>query len=98
MTTYTYETIDPPGSIYTAAEGINSKGQIVGFYQDSNRIEHGFLYDHGVYTTIDPPGSGETVANGINSKGQIFGFYEIGGSGPIVGFLYDQGTYKTIDP
>jgi hypothetical protein len=29
--TYTYQTIDPPGSTYTIAQSINSNGQIVGF-------------------------------------------------------------------
>jgi hypothetical protein len=28
MTTYTYQTIDPPGSTYTIARSINSKGEI----------------------------------------------------------------------
>ena len=35
MTTYTYQTIDPPGSTYTIAQSINSDGQIVGFYYHS---------------------------------------------------------------
>jgi hypothetical protein len=39
----TYQTIDPPDSTYTFAGHINSNGQIVGFYQDSNHTEHGFL-------------------------------------------------------
>jgi len=46
MTTYTYTTIDPPGSGYSVAESINNKGQIVGFYQNSSGQEFGFL-DHG---------------------------------------------------
>jgi len=60
--TYTYNTIDPPGSTYTIANSINNKGQIVGLYNDNNRVEHGFIYDKGTYTTIDPPSSVETVA------------------------------------
>ena len=62
MTTYTYQTIDPPGSTYTIANSINSNGQIVGLYYDSNHVEHGFLDNNGVYTTIDPPGSVYTDA------------------------------------
>ena len=77
-TTYTYTTIDPPGSVYTAGtiEGnINDKGEVVGFYQDSSG-QHGFLLDdHEVYTTIDPPGSIQTSARDINDKGQIAGVY-----------------------
>jgi probable HAF family extracellular repeat protein len=97
MTTYTYQTIDPPGSTYTIAESINSNGQIVGFYQDSNHVQHGFLDSNGVYTTIDPPDSVETVAVGINSGGQIIGYYWTA-SGPQLGFLDSKGTYTTIDP
>jgi hypothetical protein len=43
LASYAYTTIDPPGSIYTIANGINSLAQIVGFWQDNNQIEHGFL-------------------------------------------------------
>ena len=42
MTTYTYTTIDPPGSTYTIANSINDEGQIVGFYQDSNASNTAF--------------------------------------------------------
>jgi hypothetical protein len=34
--TYTYTTIDPPGSINTIADDINNKGDTVGYYFDSN--------------------------------------------------------------
>jgi hypothetical protein len=43
MTTYTYQTIDPPGSTYTVAESINASEEIVGYYQDSHHLQHGFL-------------------------------------------------------
>src|SRR5262249_32320415 len=48
-TTYTYQTIDPPGSTYTIANSINSNGQIVGLYYDSNHVEHGFLDNNAIY-------------------------------------------------
>jgi uncharacterized membrane protein len=97
MTTYTYQTIDPPSSTYTIAQSINSNGQIVGLYYDSNRVEHGFLDNNGVYTTIDPLGSVEANATDINSLGQIVGVYNIAGVGGL-GFLYSHGTYTTIHP
>src|SRR6516162_6242779 len=62
MTTYTYQTIDPPGSTYTIANSINSSGQIVG--SDSSG---GFLDNNGIYTILI--GS----ASDINSSGQIVG-------------------------
>jgi probable HAF family extracellular repeat protein len=94
-TTYTYQTIDPPGSTYTIAENINSKGQIVGEYQDSNHSQHGFLDNNGIYTTIDPPNSLNTWVTDINSSGQIIGYFD--DPAPI-GFLYSNGSYTVIDP
>ena len=72
-TALSYETIDPPGSTYSLAEGINDQGQIVGFFQNSNGQEYGFLDSGGTYTTIEFPGSVETVPRAINDKGQIVG-------------------------
>ena len=92
-----YQTIDPPGTTYTIAQGINANGQIVGFYEDSNHTEHGFLDSKGIYTTIDPPDSVETIADNINSQGQIIGYYFVG-AGPQQGFVYSHGTYTTIAP
>jgi probable HAF family extracellular repeat protein len=60
-----YETIDPPGSTYSVAEEINEKGQIVGFFQNSNRQEYGFLDSGGTYTTIQFPGSIQTLPPAI---------------------------------
>jgi hypothetical protein len=73
MTTYTYQTIDPPGSTHAIADSINDKGQIVGVYEDSNHVGDGFLDTNGIYTTIDPSGSVFTGLSGINSDGQIVG-------------------------
>src|SRR5262245_40631848 len=97
MRTYKYETIHPTGSgdgTYNVPESINNAGDIVGYYQDSNSQNHGFLLDHGIYTTIDPPGSISTVATSINASGQIVGRYGTGSAN--LGFLYDHGTYTTI--
>src|SRR6516162_7157476 len=40
---YSFTTLDPPGSIRTETQGINSCGDIVGFYEDATHIVHGFL-------------------------------------------------------
>ena len=76
-TTYSYTIIGPPGSTYTIANGINDKGQVVGFYQGSDGQDHSFVYSGGTYTTIDPSANSfGSFAKGINDKGQIVGFYE----------------------
>jgi probable HAF family extracellular repeat protein len=82
----------------TIANSINANGQIVGYYQDSNHVQHGFLDNNGIYTTIDPPGSVGTIATAINSGGQIVGVYDPVGGGPPLGFLDNNGIYTTIDP
>ena len=87
MTTYTYTTIDPPGSTNSLPTGINDLGQIVGTYETSSGQPLGFLYSGGTYTTIDP-------ATNINDAGQIVGIYE----NSTAGFLYSGGAYTTIDP
>jgi uncharacterized membrane protein len=74
-TTYSYTTIDPPGSTSTLPQSINDKGQIVGYYE-GNGGQHGFLDNGGIYTTIDPQGSIASFADGINAKGQIIGWYD----------------------
>jgi probable HAF family extracellular repeat protein len=41
---YTFNSIDAPGAIQTTPFGINDAGQIVGFFVDSTRVVHGFLF------------------------------------------------------
>lgn len=76
--TYTYTQIKVPNSIATAAAGINTSGQIVGWYNLSTGGSHGFLYTNGAFTTLDYPGSSSTVATGINDSGEIVGYYTLG--------------------
>lgn len=93
----TYTTIDPPGSVFTGAFGINDIGQIVGRYADATGINHGFLLSNGDYSSFDVPGaSGFTDPAGINSKGQIVGSYLL--NNVSHGFLLSGATFTTIDP
>jgi hypothetical protein len=73
-----YTTLDDPSPdvTLTAAQGINDRGQIVGYYADAVTV-HGFVLSGGTYTTLDFPGAGigGTQASGINSSGKIVGFY-----------------------
>jgi uncharacterized membrane protein len=43
MTDRTFETIDIPGALATAAAGINARGDIVGGFSNNGRFFHGFL-------------------------------------------------------
>jgi len=80
----TYAQFDVPGSVTTEGVGINTAGDIVGWYYDANYNWHGFLLSGGAYTTIDYPGATYTYLNGINDVGQIVGFHDYGD-----GFTYD---------
>ena len=72
--TYTFTTIDYPGSNSTRAYGINDHGQIVGFYSDGIH-NHGFVLENGSFTAIDFPNAKWTEPQGINNLGQIVGHY-----------------------
>jgi uncharacterized membrane protein len=74
---YSFTTFDLPGSLGpNYAFGINSSGQIVGYYG---------LLDNGIYTTLNVPGASYSQAHGINASGQIVGSYT--DAGGTHGFL-----------
>jgi probable HAF family extracellular repeat protein len=79
----------------TQAQGINSRGQIVGLYEDGTGV-HGFLYDRGEFSTIDVPGAVGTKALGINPEGHIVGEYE-DINGIVHGYVLRHGAFTTID-
>jgi hypothetical protein len=79
----------------TFAEGINSAGQIAGYYADSSTILHGFLRSpDGTFTTFDAPDAAHhanagTVGLGINDAAQIVGYY-LDKQNLVHAFLRDQ--------
>lgn len=88
--------INFPGSAgYTWPNGINARGDIVGYYENDFPGPHGFLDRGGAYAAINVPGASYTYALGINDSGQIAGFYYA--SNHVHGFLYSGGTFTTID-
>jgi hypothetical protein len=71
---YTYYT-PPSNMLYVQATGINKAGVIVGWYNDSNGLDHGFMLDAGVFTTVDNPSGPNTQIWGINKAGKLVGDY-----------------------
>ena len=65
---------DPLGVDATFATGIDQNGNVVGYYYDTNRIAHGFLYSGIDDMTLDFPGASNTYAEGISSDGSIVGY------------------------
>jgi len=79
----------------TVAEGINSSGEVVGYYASANGSPVGFLYDPSnggsPYTTLIYAGfSGSTVAVGINDSGLIVGNVYVS-TNNTEAFIYDSG-------
>jgi hypothetical protein len=71
-----FTTFDPPGSIATTPQSINTRGDVAGYYNASNLLIHGFVrYDNGTVISFDPPGSISTKSVSINFDGAIAGFY-----------------------
>jgi probable HAF family extracellular repeat protein len=57
----------------TEAFGINSAGQIVGYSQGSDNLDHAFLYSGGTMQDLGTIDGGDTSAVAINSGGLIVG-------------------------
>jgi probable HAF family extracellular repeat protein len=90
----TFTTIDVPGVSYSVVEGINTVGDMVGYYSETRGAPaHGFLLSGGNFTFFDYPGAISTVATDINDSGLIVGYTT---GGPEYGFLYDGTSFTTI--
>ncbi len=95
----TYTSFDPPGSTRTQPYAINERGDIAGYYTDSNNVSHGFLRTvNGTITAFDPPVSTATYAIGINNQGVIVGDYFDSNDGLSHGYTRaPDGTITVID-
>src|SRR5262249_58607615 len=102
-----FTTIDDPSAITgapldnaiegTFASRINGGGEIVGSFDDSSHLLHGFVLSNGSFSTLDDPAQNQptTDAFGINNVGQIVGSYN-DASGKH-GFLLSGNTFVPID-
>ena len=71
-------TFNVTGTTNTFPGGMNSKGQVAGFYRDANdpEIQYGFIRDSdGTVTSIKPEGQTFTYAWRINESGQVNGYW-----------------------
>jgi hypothetical protein len=67
--------LDYPGAISTVLYGMNSRGDMVGSYENPANFFHGFVYKDGAFTSIDGPGAAFTEIRGINEEGDIVGTF-----------------------
>ena len=86
-----------PGSTWSYALGVNSKGQVAGTANWDNGIAHAFLYSEGYLTDLGVlPGDDQSTATAINDLGEV-----VGGSGSADGsiqhaFFFSAGTMSTL--
>jgi hypothetical protein len=77
-----YYTVAYPGAASTEALNLNKQDQVVGYYQGSNGVKHGFVLtgplngSSQVWQSVDDPnGVNGTVVTGINNGDDICGYY-----------------------
>jgi probable HAF family extracellular repeat protein len=86
----------------TLSNGINDRGQVVGYFPDASGVLHGFLRaPDGTFNTIDVPAAGTESAQGsllfdINNRGELAGYYYDASSTPH-GFTESKETFTTVD-
>jgi len=85
-----------PGTAFPT--GSNDPGKVVGFYQDSSGVYHGFLKIGDSYTTVDVPFAGATgsVLYGINNLDEMVGAY-FDASGLPHGVVVCHGVFTSVD-
>lgn len=93
----TFTTVDVPGAGVTNVSGINTNGDMVGWYsQADNTPASGFLLSGGNFTFLNYPSAYETVARSINDSGVIAGYAGILHDAAYVGFTYTEGTFTKV--
>jgi uncharacterized membrane protein len=91
-----YTTLNIPGALNSAANGINDQGAIVGVFNTDLELARAFLLFKGKFTPFNFPGAVSTVASDINNHSQIVGSYAAPFTGGH-GFVVHNGVFHSID-
>jgi YVTN family beta-propeller protein len=93
-----FSTIDFPGATFTQAASINNVGEIVGSYNDSQGVGHGFLLSNGTFTSITDPAYAccATYLSAITDTGVVIGV-GTDANGMQYGFQFVNGSFTTLD-
>jgi hypothetical protein len=97
--TETYDAVNYPHEpAEQTADDINDSGQIVGSYNDSSGVTHGYERIAGKFTTLNVPfaGATTTAAFGINNSGEIVGQWTDNDGGEHA-FTLIGDTYASFD-
>ncbi len=71
LTGSTYKTLNVPGATATVATGINNKGYIVLYWQDSMDNSESSIWNGKTYKTIDVPGASNTLAMDLDNANDV---------------------------
>lgn len=78
-----------PEWLYTGADGINDRGQVVGHAQDASYEQYGVFWDtDGSVVDIGGLGGDQTWTSAINNRGQVVGVSRVSAGGPYHAFLW----------
>ena len=64
-----------PGAVSAQSTCINNLGAVSGFYIDNQNVNHGFLFENGLFIRLNYPKSTFTQALGVNDLGEVVGTY-----------------------
>jgi hypothetical protein len=98
--TFTFGLIDFPRSPDSTAQGLNSRGDIVGLYGPNlpayEGTEQSYVLEGNTFQELVCPGASYTLGLGINKGRKIVGWYS-GSDGNIHAFLRTGKNYTNID-
>ena len=92
---FTLKRLNPPGSTYSFAFGLNNNGKVVGSFVNAKNVYEGFIYDGATYKEISQSAS-LTQANGVNDSNIVVGDY-IGSDHLSHGFFLRDGKLTPYD-
>jgi len=101
----TYQLFQPPNGLHSCAVGINSNGDIVGWYQEDIDPgipivlkQHSYLLSRGRFTSFDPPEPtlAGSLAGRINPRGDIVGYWWTASPSINTGYLMSDGGFANI--
>jgi probable HAF family extracellular repeat protein len=92
----TYISVDVPDALVTTVEGINTSGEMVGYYSRMTiGGAVGFTLRDGQFSFFTYPGGDSTFAYGITDSAVVVGTVLMGGAA-FQGFTYDGITFKNV--
>ncbi len=94
---YSFFSVPGAAQYSTSPSGINDKGEVAGYFNDSSGVQYGFLKQGKTYGTLDLPGASATGPNGINNSGTVVGQWR-DDAGAAQGFVITSGgLFTTVD-